>query len=161
MFQYNSVIGPPETVKFDLGLRNDVLDNINSVELKTLLLEPFGGKEIFPRFQAAALTIEEAYAEKTRAALTRKEPAIRDFFDLWVAQEMGLLPLTSRYFEFLSKKLAMDRTAHIDMSFAKEKYLLAQIENELNTVLKKETASRFKFNEAWQLVKTIHATLTS
>ena len=103
-----------------------MLDDIVSVELKTLLLEPFGGKEIFPRFLAAALSVKKAYAEKARAALTRKEPAIRDFFDLWVAQEMGLLPRTPRYFEFLTKKISLDKSAQIDMSLSKEKLLRVQ-----------------------------------
>ncbi len=42
-----------------------------------------------------------------RAALTRREPAIRDFFDIWYAREVGGFDFSSSIFlEILRVKLA-------------------------------------------------------
>ena len=43
----------------------------------------------------AAMSLQESYAEKIRAALSRREPAIRDLFDLQHAIESGILDVSS------------------------------------------------------------------
>lgn len=53
-------------------------ETIKSLYLDTVLEEP-----IFWEKKIQCLDINEMIAEKCRAALTRREPAIRDFFDLW------------------------------------------------------------------------------
>lgn len=159
VFQYDSVIGPPETIKFDLGLRNDVLDDVANVSVRTLLLSPFRSADVLPGFTVSALSVEETFAEKVRAALTRVEPAIRDFFDIWAASKTGVLPTTEKFLSMTSKKLDFDKHAKLDLSFSKRKTLESQITHELNVVLKSETAKQFVLAEAWELVESIQKRL--
>src|SRR4030042_642789 len=50
--------------------------------LKKLLNDPFSRKPAVQEFSILCMSQREAYAEKIRAALTRKELAIRDFYDI-------------------------------------------------------------------------------
>ena len=53
------------------------------------------------------IDLTEALAEKMRATLTRREPAIRDFFDIWYAREVGGFDFTDTIFlDILAEKLA-------------------------------------------------------
>ena len=45
-------------------------------------MNPFSARPLLPVFTVQAMDIKEPYAEIVRAALIRKEPVIRDFFDL-------------------------------------------------------------------------------
>jgi len=51
-------------------------------DIKSIFIDPLLEEDIFPKEKINCLSLEEMIAEKMRAALTRKEPAIRDFFDL-------------------------------------------------------------------------------
>ena len=50
----------------------------------------------------------EAYAEKFRAAMTRREPAIRDFFDLaYAVRDMALNTQDAEFISMVATKLAV------------------------------------------------------
>jgi len=84
---YPSILGDPGTILVEVGQREVLERPADAVELKTLLLDPMFSEPVLPPIKARGLSKEEAYAEKARAALTRKEPAIRDIYDLWQAAE--------------------------------------------------------------------------
>jgi hypothetical protein len=93
---YQSVVtSETESIKVEISLREMVLLSSSSFAAKTLLIDPYTNASAIAPFEVQALSLIEAYAEKTRAALTRRDPAIRDFFDLDRAVRRGLLEHSS------------------------------------------------------------------
>lgn len=91
----------------------------------------FGGHTIF------CMDFNEIVAEKTRASLTRTEPAIRDFFDIWYIKTFAkydlnsILPLIKTKVEETNYKYTIDGNFNL---------LNSQIETDLKYVLKKDFA---------------------
>jgi len=54
--------------------------------IQSLFIDPLTEESIFQPRTIACFDIQEMVAEKCRACLTRRTPAIRDFFDLWFLQ---------------------------------------------------------------------------
>ncbi|MBI2903363.1 MAG: nucleotidyl transferase AbiEii/AbiGii toxin family protein, partial [Candidatus Methylomirabilis oxyfera] len=87
--QYNGAIGyrslledREETIKMEVGLREPLLTPAVPGEARTLLLDPISGSPLAPALTVLCLSQIEAMAEKLRAALSRREAAIRDFYDV-------------------------------------------------------------------------------
>ncbi len=72
----------PARIKIEVGLREIPLLHPVKTKARTLLMNPFTRKSLVPDIDVVTLSMEEAVSEKLRAALTRLEPAIRDFFDI-------------------------------------------------------------------------------
>jgi predicted nucleotidyltransferase component of viral defense system len=80
---YRSVIsGQDEFIKVDVSVREPVVETSVSMPARTLLLDPFRRSQAISAVNIRVLAKREAYCEKLRAALSRRDPAIRDFFDL-------------------------------------------------------------------------------
>jgi len=80
---YQSVFGgQEEPIKIEVGLREPVLTPEVQAGAQTLLLNPLVNAPMVPAVQVSCLSREEAMAEKLRAALTRRDVAIRDFYDM-------------------------------------------------------------------------------
>jgi vacuolar-type H+-ATPase subunit C/Vma6 len=94
------------------------------------------------------MDLNEIFAEKTRAALTRDPSAIRDFFDIWYAREQG--------FDFTQiKHLIQQKIADLPFSIPDTPDPLQnKIPTELNPVLSKENREAFD-------LPTIHAFILS
>jgi hypothetical protein len=78
-----------------------------------MLLNPVDGSPLIDAFAVSCLSYREAMAEKLRAALTRREVAIRDFFDVDYAVRNGALTTSDRaLLDLLRRKLQVsgDRT---------------------------------------------------
>ena len=89
---YNSLVtGQEERIKVEVGLREPVLEPVEQRSARTLLTDPFRNAPAVGLIPIHALSFLETYAEKIRAALTRREPAIRDFFDIDHAMNAGKL----------------------------------------------------------------------
>ena len=101
------------------------------------------------------LTVQEAYAEKARAALTRLEPAIRDFFDLDNAVQHGRLNhLDAEYLRLVKRKL--DATDdRVDVSSTKNNMLRAQLEAQLKPVLRTRDYEAFSLDRAIAILEAI------
>ena len=81
-FIYPSVNGGNGAIQLEVGQREQVMLRVDDVEVRTLLVDAISTEPAVPPFRVRALQREEAYAEKIRAALTRRDAAIRDLFDL-------------------------------------------------------------------------------
>ena len=55
-----------------------------------MFIDPLFETPLFMEQKIQCLALEEMVTEKCRAALTRRIPAIRDFFDLWYLQKQGI-----------------------------------------------------------------------
>ncbi len=106
------------------------------------------------------LSLRETYAEKLRAALTRREPAIRDFFDLDHAVRSGRLNAADTHLlELLRQKLAVRGNASIDVSDAKREVLDRQVQAQLRSVLREADFGEFDLERAFETVAMIAQTL--
>jgi len=133
----SAVTGEYEHIKVEVSLREENLSPPEFLPARTLLRDPHSSQPAFRVVMVRALQLAEAYAEKIRAALTRREPAIRDFFDidhavrdaLFSHRDQGMLTL-------VSAKLAVAGNDAVDLSETKTLLLRGQIESQLRPVLR-------------------------
>ena len=153
---YPSVItNVPGRIKIDTGLREPVLSAAVH-EAACLLLDPITRREAVGPLQVRTMNVREAMAEKSRAALARLTPAIRDVFDLWFAREKGALPSDDAEFVSLIKtKLAIPGNAAPSASKERRDIFRAQLETDLRPVLRPVDYERFDFNEGWEIIEEI------
>lgn len=140
-------------IKIEVGLREQSLMPAVQMKARTLLLNPFTRKPLVPDIQLATLSMKEAMAEKLRAALTRREPAIRDFFDIYYLVSRKKLDLKDMHLvELLAEKLKVPGNSPIDVSPVRKEKLKAQIKTELKPVLRPVDFERFNLDNAFEIV---------
>lgn len=82
-FVYDSVIMPTEqTIKFEIGLRFNPIDETKTLPVKHKFLHAFTGEPLFDGGEINCLSLDEIVGEKLRAAALRLTIAPRDFYDL-------------------------------------------------------------------------------
>ena len=94
----SAVMDKQESIKIEIGIREPILRPSVTAETRTIAVNPFRAQPLLPTFTVHVMEMMEAYAEKVRAALTRKEPAIRDLFDLFHAVSKMKLDLDDHDF---------------------------------------------------------------
>jgi len=157
----SAVIEKQEKIKVEVGLREPLLSRVESKTARTLVVNPFSHQPLLPIFTVRAMAIREAYAEKLRAAMTRKDPAIRDFFDLFYAvREIGLDSQEPDFLSMVRAKLKVPGNAPVDVSAERKLELDRQLEGQLKPVLRPADFARFNFDEAFKLVCNIAKTLS-
>lgn len=163
--QYIARIGYPslltrqdEIIKIEVGLREPLLTPVYNGSARTLLLNPVSGQPITPIISMPCISKEEAMAEKLRAALSRREVAIRDFYDIdYAKRKMGVNPLEPAFIELVRQKLAMSGNAPIDMSQTRLETLRQQVAAQLKPVLREKDFSEFHLESAFRLVAAVAA----
>jgi predicted nucleotidyltransferase component of viral defense system len=153
-FAYQSIVtGEREHIKIEVSLREANLQPSEILTAKTLLHDPHSGQPVHPGVTVRVLGVQEAYAEKARAALTRKEPAIRDFFDIAHAEKLRLVEFGSQtMIDLVTAKLAVDSTASIDLSERKIADLQSQIATQLRPVLRPADYEAFDLQSVIKLL---------
>ncbi len=106
-FEYESALdGSTQTIKIDISLKSQLQLPPKRLAIQTIFQDAILGEDIFPEHSLNCIDIREALAEKMRAALTRREPAIRDFFDIWYAKNIWGFDFSDTVFlEILREKL--------------------------------------------------------
>ena len=135
---YQSVVtGEPEFIKVEVSLREEHLLPPEILSARTLLRDPYSVQSAFPPVNVRALSLREAYAEKVRAALTRPEPAIRDFFDIDHAVQKARFDYRDRaVLDLVAAKLSVRGTQSADLSDVRIQILRDQVETQLRPVLR-------------------------
>jgi predicted nucleotidyltransferase component of viral defense system len=151
IFGYDSVSGPSNIIKFEIGFRGDMMLKPINFGLQTLLESPLFQKRLFPIIESLVLCKEEAFAEKMRAALTRRQPAIRDFFDVEKIFSSGFNMFDESFMKLVKDKLSFDSSSTIDLNLEKRKILESQIATELKSVLKSNEI--FNIDNTWKILK--------
>jgi predicted nucleotidyltransferase component of viral defense system len=152
---YPSIFLPEEAarIKIEVGLREMPLTPPARMKARTLLLSPFTRKSLVPDIDLTTLSMKEAIAEKLRAALTRLEPAIRDFFDIDYLASRNKMDFNDRnLFELLAEKLKVPGNPPIDLSPARKEKLKTQINTELKPVLRPSDFESFDLERAFDIV---------
>ncbi len=154
--QYNAVVSYAslldahvEPINIEVGLRELTLTALHQGSLKTMLLNPINGRPLIDNFLVSCLSYQEAMAEKLRAALTRRDVAIRDFFDVDYAVRNGALDTSDRaLLDLLRRKLQVPGTAPVDTSPARLGQLQRQLKAELRPVLREQDFAQFDLERA-------------
>jgi len=155
--EYSSnVMDKQERIKIEIGIREPLLLPPVAGETRTIVVNPFSGRLLLPIFTVQAMDMKEAYAEKVRAALTRKEPAIRDLFDLFYAVRKIKLGLDDHDFLIMVKqKLDVLGNTPVDISLEYKEELDRQLEGQLRPVLRAVDFDSFNMDEAFELIGRI------
>ena len=142
-----------ERIKIEIGIREPLLRPSLTSETRTIVVNPFSGRHLLPVFTVQAIGMKEAYAEKVRAALTRKEPAIRDLFDLFHAVSKMKLDIDDNDFLIMVKqKLDVPGNIPVEISLEYKRALDRQLEGQLRPVLRPADFYSFNIDEAFELI---------
>lgn len=152
----SAVMDKQESIKIEIGIREPILRSSAIVETRTIAVNPFRARPLLPAFTVHAMDMMEAYAEKVRAALTRKEPAIRDLFDLFHAVHTMKLDLNDHDFLVMVKrKLDVPGNTPIEISLKHQQKLRLQLEGQLRPVLRPADFDRFNVDGAFELIARV------
>ena len=95
-------------------------------------------------------------AEKLRAALSRLEAAIRDFFDIDHAVLVaGLDVADPKLLRLMRGKLAVDNTSAVDVSPERLDHLRSQLDAHLRPVLRAREFEQFDLDRAFGIVRGV------
>jgi hypothetical protein len=118
--QYNAVVGYEslldshiEPISIDVGLRESTLTTPRQGSSKTMMLNLTSGP-LVDAFVVSCLSYQETMAEKLRAALTPRDVAIRDFFDVDYAVRNRALETRDRALLDLLRRLRRSRSEGLE-----------------------------------------------
>lgn len=165
--QYNGIVvydsllnGEPETIRLEVGVREPLMETPTMGATRTILLDPISGEEAVPPIQVACISQREAFAEKCRAALSRREPAIRDFFDIdYAVRNLGLAPQHPDFVYMVRAKMSVPGNDAADVSDGKLVELRRQVAAQLKPVLRDRDFVNFDLSRAFQIVRTLAESL--
>ena len=151
---YSSLLGnTEETIKIEIGLREPLLMSFSHGTVATILLNPITGKPMIPTFPMTCISYNEGMAEKFRAALSRREPAIRDFYDIHYAiSHLNLNARDASFIDLIKKKLAVPGNNPVDVSKERLSAIRRQLDTELKPVLRTLDYATFDLEQAFQVV---------
>ena len=99
-------------------------------------------------------------AEKFRAALSRRDVAVRDFYDIdHVVHRLGFPVLGTGFVELVRAKLAVPGNEPIDVSAGRLNSLRMQVDPELRPVLRAQDFAEFNLERAIGTVVEVAAAL--
>jgi predicted nucleotidyltransferase component of viral defense system len=137
-YEYISIIDNSlQTIKIDISLKWELQKSPQRHVIQSLYRDKILEEDIFSEHDISCIDLQEALAEKVRAALTRQTPAIRDFFDIWYVREFSDFDFTDpEFLRLIERKLAeVDYNYTIDWVY---NILEKQIQTDLRPVLHKE-----------------------
>lgn len=145
---YRSVFGGNGTIKLEVGQREETMLPIETIGLSTLLLDPLFNETAIDPVMASALSAIEAYAEKVRATLTRRDSAPRDLYDLHHAVSSGVLIWQNQDFLKLAALKLTEENHDGWLAETRIKAFHRSIEPELRPVLRPDAYDAFDFDAA-------------
>lgn len=154
---YTSLVGQQEeTIKIEAGLREPLLTPAIRGEARTLLLDPASNRPLVPALSLTCLSHDESMAEKLRAALSRRDPAIRDFYDVDHAVHHGGYRVgDSAFLTLVRRKLDLPGNPAVDLSPVRFAALRSQLETALKPVLRPRDFASFDLERAFATVGAV------
>ena len=165
--QYNAVVAytsrigqQEETIKIEAGVREPLMTPAIRGEARTLLLGPGSDHALIPAMPLACLSHAEAMAEKLRAALSRRDAAIRDFYDVDHAVHRRSYRVGDPAFlTLVRRKLELPGNSAVDLSKVRFADLRSQLDTALKPVLRPEDFASFDLDRAFATVAEVAAAL--
>jgi len=135
-FEYQSAINNSiQTIKIDISLKWRLTLSPKPGKIQSIFIDNIYEDPIFSQEHTiSCIDLTESLAEKMRAALTRREPAIRDFFDIWYAKSVW-------WFDFSDPVLLSilrEKLREVDYAYTLEEnrdLLIRQVKTDLRPVL--------------------------
>jgi len=151
---YDSLLsGQQEGIKIEIGLREPLLTPAFDGAARTALLDPVSGRPMVPPLALACISRMEAFAEKFRAALSRREAAIRDFYDIdYAVHRLDVRPQDPALIELVRQKLAVPGHEPADVSEARLAVLRRQLDSRLKPVLRGADFTEFDLDRAFRII---------
>lgn len=147
-----------ETIKIEISLREPLLEPAVIHDAATMVVNPLSQRPLVPPVRFPCLSRQEAFAEKFRAAMTRREPAIRDYFDIDYAVENRVLdPNDNSWIEMVREKIQVRGTDAIDVSAQRLSMLRNQLQPLLKPVLRIKEFEAFDLTRAFTVVADVAA----
>ncbi len=144
------ITGQTERIQLEFGLREPMLLAPRIESARTLLASPFTGNPLFPAVPIRVMALQEIWAEKIRAALCRRNPAIRDFFDLdYALRNNQIDPSAVDFVALVARKLAVDGNGPIQLTDQRRMELDRQIRTDLRPVLRASDFAQFDLDRVW------------
>lgn len=141
--------GQAEAILIEVSLREPLLSPAIRGLVRTVLLDPIHGQAMLPEFPCTCLSLAESMAEKLRAALSRPDVAIRDFYDLYHAHvHLGLDPSDRALIQLVRQKLAIPGNPPVDLSAERLAALRRQLDTRLRPVLRDRDLRAFDLEQA-------------
>ena len=138
-----------DTIKIEVGLREPLITPAVTGSARTALLDPISGQTLVAPVTLPCISKVEAFAEKIRAALTRREVAIRDFYDIdYGVTRLGLRPTDSENLKLVREKLAVPGNDPVDVSDLRMSSLKGQLTTRLRPVLRDRDFDAFNLDRA-------------
>lgn len=140
--KYPSVLTAKEDIiKIEISLRQPPIDKPVNTEIKHFYQDPFTGDDLFPIGKVLSLSWNEAVAEKLKAAISRKDVAIRDYYDLWHIAEFGFDFYNDKFIKLFKRKVTDegykgDYKQDFGLSPDKLSTLRRQVETDLMPVIR-------------------------
>jgi predicted nucleotidyltransferase component of viral defense system len=158
--QYNGVVvyespttGQREPILVEISVREPLLLPTVTGQACTLLLDPIGDDALIPVVAVDCIDMTEAMAEKFRAALSRQNIAIRDFYDIdYAAKHLGLDMGSDQMADLVRQKLTVPGNFPVDVSEQRLTALKRQLDARLRTVLRERDFGAFDLDQAIRLV---------
>jgi predicted nucleotidyltransferase component of viral defense system len=149
--QYSAVVGyrslvthREETIKIQAGLRELLFMPSVKAPARTLLLDPVSDQPMMKPIMVQCLAVQEAFAEKFRAALSRRDVAIRDFYDIaYAVGNAGIRPDVDEFVELVRQKLAIPGNEPVDISEKRFIAVRRQVATQLKPVLRSKDFAAF------------------
>ncbi|MFI4938433.1 MAG: nucleotidyl transferase AbiEii/AbiGii toxin family protein [Candidatus Berkiellales bacterium] len=159
--QYNGELGYESYVtksagyiKFEVSLRDSLLDLASGKAAKTLILNPFTSEELVSPFPVLCYSKKEAYAEKIRAAFCRQQTAIRDFYDIAYALDKNIINLQDDDFlDTVRSKIKSQEKNYRPLTTQKIQLLHNQMLPELFPTLRYSDYNNFDLDK---ILQTLH-----
>lgn len=105
--QYESfVTAKDEIVKIEISLRQPPMDKPVHSVVRHFYQDPFTNKNLIPVGKVLSLSLREAVAEKLKASISRRDVAIRDYYDLWCIAESGFDFYQKKFVSLFKRKLS-------------------------------------------------------
>ena len=135
-FEYQSTINNSlQTIKIDISLKGRLSLWAKPGKIQSIFIDSVYEEPIFSQDHTiSCIDLTESIAEKMRAALTRREPAIRDFFDIWYVRSFSDFDFERDEF----RSLLRQKLAEVQYEYTLETnydLLRRQIETDLRPVL--------------------------
>lgn len=154
-------VGREEMIKIEVGLREPLLLAVLNGSAQTILLDPVSRKTLIKPMEVRCIARAEAFAEKFRAALSRREAAIRDFYDIdYAVRRLGLRPDDAELIGLVRQKLAVPDNEPVDISEKRLAALRQQVEPQLRPVLRARDFAEFDLDRAFEMVAALAAKVT-
>jgi len=159
--EYTSVVsGQSDIIKLEIGLREPLILPKIGGSAKTILLNPSSGESLVEELELRSISRLEAFAEKFRAALSRRQVAIRDFYDIDFAVRKKLIhPEDEQLTDLVRQKIRISGNESVDISEPRLTELRQQVEAQLRPVLRESDFQTFDLDRAFGIISEMAASV--